>query len=118
MSMCESECLTCPIQPSTRASARFCRMSEDVAVDSKVFRGTAANSTSDIDDTADMLALSERPPETVAPPGAHDVHVWAIDLRQPHAGETPDRVLSRDELARADRFVPPGLRERFVAARA
>jgi len=82
----------------------------------KSFGGTAANSTSDIDDTADMLALKERPPDTVAPPGAHDVHVWAIDLRR---GAAADRaLLSRDERARADRFRLPGLRERFTAGRA
>lgn len=83
----------------------------------KSFGGTAANSTSDIDDTADMLGLRERPPDTVAPPGAHDVHVWAIDLRR--GAEAADRaLLSGDERARADRFRSPGLRERFTAGRA
>ncbi len=48
----------------------------------------------------------------------HEVHVWRIDLGRPEKIPGQALVLSADERRRADRFVSPRDRERFIAARA
>jgi 4'-phosphopantetheinyl transferase len=50
--------------------------------------------------------------------GDGEVHVWRSSLIQPGAViESFQRCLSEDEILRAERFRPPKLREKFIAAR-
>jgi 4'-phosphopantetheinyl transferase len=62
-----------------------------------------------------MMDLTLQPCEW---PAGHEVHVWSVDLDQPHITvESLARALSPDELKRADGFVYSADQRRYILAR-